>query len=480
MKKQILTFVLAIVACAAGAAVVTVKPDNTALGNPTENVTNPSLVVNGVMVSTDQGTGAQEPEAILGTPNAVCLYAGNTMTVGANGTLQQMVFTLADESKQAMPELRVSSGSLVKDASAGTVTWTGTAAQITLTAESGKFMWTELNVTVDFQATVTYSRKPVIEPYGGQYKQPVEIRMSAGRDAKIFYTTDGTDPNEQSELYTGPMTIDHTLTLKAAAIEEGKALSAIATAEFVILVNKDIKSIAELLEENTDWNSKLGGTYYTYTGRATVTYQNGPNLYIEDETGWLLIYGPLDRKYKQGDFLTGFKGTFAGLNGTPTLSPDKETFGDNVGNEPYTISTQKPDYICQEHLSAPMRLRGYSVERNGGVTSTSPDADAVNADAVTVKLHNVFADSMTYDPVVTYPTDIFAYYDIEGLVGQSGGNCYLMPTAFAVSTGVEAISEDAATRIEMFDLQGRRVNPLTAPSGIYVVRQADRTFKVAR
>lgn len=479
MKKLIFTFVLALVACAAGATVVTVKPDNTALDNPTENVLSPSLVVNNVMVGTDKGSADQEPEAVLGNPNSICLYAGNTMTVGVSGTVQQIVFTLTDACKQAMPEMRVSSGSLTKDA-AGTMTWTGTAAQVTLTTVSGVFAWTEMSVTVDFQATVQYSRKPVIEPYGGQYKVPVTVGISAGRDAKIFYTTDGTDPNEQSDVYTGPLTIDHTLTLKAAAIEEGKALSAVATAEFVILVNKDVKNIAELLAENTDWNSKLGGTYYTYTGRATVTYQNGQNLYIEDETGWLLIYGQLDRQYKQGDFLTGFKGTFAGLNGTPTLSPDKDTFGDNVGNETYTFPNQKADYLTKEHLSAPMRLCGYAVERQGGVTSTSAEADAVNADDVTVKLHNVFADSMAYDPVVEYPKDIFAYYDIEGLVGCNGDSMYLIPTAFAVSTGVETVAADADGRIEMFDLQGRRVNPLTAPEGIYVVRQGDRTYKVVR
>lgn len=47
--------------------------------------------------------------------------------------------------------------------------------------------------------------------------------------AKIYYTLDGTEPNESSTLYKSPFKLDHNATVKAIAIGEGSANSYVAT-----------------------------------------------------------------------------------------------------------------------------------------------------------------------------------------------------------------------------------------------------------
>ena len=51
---------------------------------------------------------------------------------------------------------------------------------------------------------------------------------------RVFYTTDGNDPTEESEEYFGPITLTSACTLKAAAIAEGYTLSKVAELEVLI------------------------------------------------------------------------------------------------------------------------------------------------------------------------------------------------------------------------------------------------------
>ncbi len=76
---------------------------------------------------------------------------------------------------------------------------------------------------------------PTFTPAGGIYPgaQNVEI-FCATEDASIYYTTDGTDPTEDSYLYISAIEIDETTTIKAIAYLNGEA-SDIATAEYEIV-----------------------------------------------------------------------------------------------------------------------------------------------------------------------------------------------------------------------------------------------------
>ena len=76
---------------------------------------------------------------------------------------------------------------------------------------------------------------PVFTPAAGTYTETQTVSIAcATEDATIYYTTDGTNPTTNSTVYTTPITIDTTTTVKAFAVMDGYEDSAIATAEYVI------------------------------------------------------------------------------------------------------------------------------------------------------------------------------------------------------------------------------------------------------
>lgn len=60
---------------------------------------------------------------------------------------------------------------------------------------------------------------PVFNPPGGTYSRPITLEMTATSIANIYYTTDGSLPSNNSNLYSGPITIGAgTTTVQAIAI----------------------------------------------------------------------------------------------------------------------------------------------------------------------------------------------------------------------------------------------------------------------
>ena len=63
---------------------------------------------------------------------------------------------------------------------------------------------------------------PVFSPDGGNYTDKVVVSMTTTtEDATIYYTTDNSNATINSKLYTGPITLTATTTLKAIAVCEG-------------------------------------------------------------------------------------------------------------------------------------------------------------------------------------------------------------------------------------------------------------------
>lgn len=89
-------------------------------------------------------------------------------------------------------------------------------------------------------ATGTYNfylPAPTFSIVSGTYNtvQNVEINCTA-EGAKIYYTTDGTEPTSSSTEYTTAVTIDKTKTIKAIAVKEGWENSSIVKAEYTLKV----------------------------------------------------------------------------------------------------------------------------------------------------------------------------------------------------------------------------------------------------
>ena len=76
---------------------------------------------------------------------------------------------------------------------------------------------------------------PSASPDGGTYLDPQTVTLSTpSPGASIRYTTDGAEPTDTSTLYTGPLTVEVTTTLKARTFKAGEDPSGTTTAAYVI------------------------------------------------------------------------------------------------------------------------------------------------------------------------------------------------------------------------------------------------------
>jgi hypothetical protein len=56
-----------------------------------------------------------------------------------------------------------------------------------------------------------------------QFTESTQVSMSGPAGAEIRYTTNGSTPTAQSTLYSGPLTLTETTTVKAIAIKDGQS-----------------------------------------------------------------------------------------------------------------------------------------------------------------------------------------------------------------------------------------------------------------
>jgi hypothetical protein len=76
---------------------------------------------------------------------------------------------------------------------------------------------------------------PAFSPAAGTYTGSVSVTISdATSGATIRYTTDGTTPTTSSPIYTGPITVSQTTTIRAMATAGGMTDSAVASATYTI------------------------------------------------------------------------------------------------------------------------------------------------------------------------------------------------------------------------------------------------------
>lgn len=173
----------------------------------------------------------------------------------------------------------------------------------------------------DFDPTTMVST-PVFSPGGGTIFAPVQVTISsATADATIYYTTDGTTPDENATLYTTPISISTTTTLKAIAVKTGMTSSGIASATYTFPTQ--VNTIEEFIEAN---NGVTNSTPYQITGDVTFVFRSGRYIYITDETASLLVFDNstslITNEYVNGDIIEGgIIGTCNVYNGLTQMIP---------------------------------------------------------------------------------------------------------------------------------------------------------------
>ncbi|MBI9032232.1 SUMF1/EgtB/PvdO family nonheme iron enzyme [bacterium] len=152
-------------------------------------------------------------------------------------------------------------------------------------------IWDAGNESQDFSAENYYFKiraedntflqivTPVISPESETYDEAQTITITCEtEDAEIYYTLDGSDPDQTDNLYTEAFELDETTTVKARAYKEDWQESEIATADYVI---------------NSDFVLVEGGTYNNETADVTISdfYMSKYEITHTKFIGFLNSYG---------------------------------------------------------------------------------------------------------------------------------------------------------------------------------------------
>jgi hypothetical protein len=161
---------------------------------------------------------------------------------------------------------------------------------------------------------------PAISVASGMYisQQNVQI-ASTTTGASIYYTTDGTTPTNSSLLYTAPIAVNSTQTIKAVAYAPGFDPSLLAMATYTFPT--EVSNINALKVSNVNG-------FYKLTGEAVLTYQApatyGKPRYVQDANAGIMIFDSntkITTAYSLYDGITGLTGTLSLYNGMLEFIP---------------------------------------------------------------------------------------------------------------------------------------------------------------
>ena len=357
-------------------------------------------------------------------------YKGANVTISAEKTISKIVFTAASgyDASNFTPNVGTNNGG----------TWTGSATEITFNM-AAQVRVTKIVVTLEDGGLSA----PYFTPAAGTYYSATDVTIKAEEGATIHYTTDGSEPTTASAVYSSPINVASTTTIKALAEKNG-VTSDVATAVYTISDAPGVENIAAYAALSDNTNAQINNP-------VVVTYSNGSNTYVKDATGYMCIYGnEIQGKYSNGDVIpAGFGGLKTVYNegvemkyplfGFAEATTTAEATADEVNAANFTnakvwqyvvVKGTKIDYVNGKYL-------GFKVD---GETDTIAGFNNFN---------------------LTLPSDRSATYDIYGIVTSYKGALQLYPIEF-VDNNLGTVENIAALMALPSGQNATITNPVTA------------------
>ena len=112
---------------------------------------------------------------------------------------------------------------------------------------------TDPNESIEFSGLVGVSME------SGFYDDPISIELSVSSNSEqIYYTLDGSKPNSESMIYSGPLVIESTSVLKARSMEVGRLPGEVISSTYFISEQSQIPTISLIAEPKTLWDQEIG------------------------------------------------------------------------------------------------------------------------------------------------------------------------------------------------------------------------------
>ncbi len=321
--------------------------------------------------------------------------------------------------------------------------------------------------------------KPLISVTTGNYYSSQNVTLSSTTEgAAIYYTTNGDDPTELSTLYSTPIVINATTTLKAKAFKSGLTASDIASATYTFPT--EVANLGAL-------RSATHPGFYKVTGEAVLTFKSSTRnaKYLQDATGAVVIddnSGIITTVYNLKDGITGVTGTTAMYNGmlqfTPVADPGAATSTNNTVT-PVTVAVA--DMINNQ--AKVVKVESATITGTGNfAASTSYN---LNGSSSTV-IRTQYADADYITTPMAIPS---VAQDIVGVVLVYNTTAQLIPLSTAsftnsLGTGVEnptlqasvyvtngniVLTAAAGQKVEIFNSVGQRLLNVTAVEGVNTI-----------
>ena len=242
--------------------------------------------------------------------------------------------------------------------------------------------------------------KPVISGEA-DFVGSTQVTITAQSGLTVYYTTDGTDPNNTSAQYTAPFTINATTTVKAIAYDASSNASGVAEMTFT---KHDLVNVATAMALAKDEIA------YFDEFEVVKVVTGTQYIYIKDASGHGLIYDlNLATQLSGGDRVQGFVGISAPYGGLPEAKPvDGLTAADltitsGVAAEPYDFTSTA---IAATDINKYIVFNDVAIAANTDV-STNP---TLTIGGNSVNLYNKFNISKTLEAGKTY--DIYGFVAI--------------------------------------------------------------------
>ena len=261
-------------------AQVTITPENSSWTSTAGAQTG---TVEGVTVAVTNGvTGSTTAEGAT-----MRIYKDATLTISSASNITKIVFNcVANNTTKYGPGCFGAQEGYSYDAKVGT--WEGSATSVSFTASSAQVRATSIVVTLGDAPAVA---APAIAGEANFFDSTTITITCATEGAAIYYTLDGSEPNNQSTAYTAPFQLKETATVKAFA-QKDTDLSAVVSKTFtknpsfdsfeaLVAAQLANNTLVEVSFENikidsiyTSSKGKKQGLYFTVGSTAYEIYYN--------------------------------------------------------------------------------------------------------------------------------------------------------------------------------------------------------------
>ena len=311
MRKLFTLLMMAVLAFGASATdiVFDSNPDGGTKGTSTQASAADQMTKDGVTISCTAAAFG-----VTGTAENTYAYRfakNSTTTITSTRKITKIVFTCIPKvgsnsyGSDGFDAASTSGLSLSDDQT--TATWTGDATEVQLVAKNHQVRAPKIVVTVEGEEGVS---APKFSMAAGTYYKPISVEITTSTTgATIKYALNG----GAEQTYSSAITISENTTLTAYAEKDGKK-STTTEAVYEFATATAVANIAA-------YKAVEDGTQVIFQNPVTVLAQYNKNIFAQDATGQMLIFGSTGQTYKNGDVIpAGFTGKKTTYNGEPELS----------------------------------------------------------------------------------------------------------------------------------------------------------------